>query len=238
MSHREYLEVARLPDEILNIEVPLVEDALSYISANANAETEYRDEFLKLAKAFYRCEWQIISEEPYETSGSDYSDCDVVSPTPRGDHRTYVDISNISAGIDLFKPGVINARGLHDFIGGKMIDGYVVGSFPDSSSSYWNDWTKLGYKVSIHRGGEEQGVDEKLHAVILRDAVKYRGSMVIVTGDGNSEGWTNFVECATMARGLGCDVKIVSWKHRLNKKFVEAGLKTVHLDREKATILN
>lgn len=153
--------------------------------------------------------------------------------------NVYVDISNLSAEL-----GVINPSEFHSLYVKNMRQGYVVGSFPSASDPYWGRWRALGYNVKVFGPGKEQGVDETLHSIMLRNIILDNVDIVLATGDGNCAGWTNFPECCKVAMEKGINVKVVSWKQRLNKAYnnVYAGkitgkLSIEFMDRNKQHLL-
>lgn len=164
----------------------------------------------------------------------------------------YIDYSNITAGLEL--PGgnhPINPSGLANFLENERFcaEKQIVGSFPHAGHDIWKVWNQLGYRTRIANSGKEMFVDDGLHAqifrLLLQKANASKNTIVLVTGDGNSNGnYSSFVECVIRAIELNHKVEICSWKQRLNKVYVDLADKyprliTIrYLDTAKHKILN
>jgi hypothetical protein len=81
--------------------------------------------------------------------------------------------------------------------------------------------------VTHPTSGKEHGVDEDLHARVLKvvvsaDSIPTR--IILVTGDGNDNGGgssTNFLECVQLALSKGLAVEMWAWSSSCNRGYVQ-----------------
>lgn len=169
----------------------------------------------------------------------------------------FIDYSNITAGLEI--PGgahPINPHGLAEFLenGRFCTEKQIAGSFPHAGHDIWKVWNQLNYRTRIASSGKEMFVDDSLHAqifrVILQKNSAANNTIVLVTGDGNSNNnYSSFVEvcvfffsfpnshsiinikfqCVLRAIEHNHRVEICSWKQRLNKVYLELASKNAHL---------
>ena len=105
----------------------------------------------------------------------------------------------------------------------------AVGSIPPELRHVWNRLENEGFTVQLlERGaiqGREQGVDQALQTVMLRDTVDYHGDpgiAVLLTGDGSgfADGVGFHADLERM-RNRGWRVEILSWRHSCNRRMRE-----------------
>ncbi len=105
----------------------------------------------------------------------------------------------------------------------------AVGSVPPELRTVWTRLENEGVKVYLsERGalhGTEQGVDQKLQANMLRDALDYNGDpgiAVLLTGDGAGfyDGVGFHADLERMSR-KGWRIEVLSWQHSCNRRMKE-----------------
>jgi len=105
----------------------------------------------------------------------------------------------------------------------------AVGSIPPELRHVWNRLENEGVTVQLlERGavqGREQGVDQALQTVMLRDGFDYNGTpgiAVMLTGDGAGfHGGVGFHADLERMRRRGWDVEVLSWRHGCNRRMRE-----------------
>lgn len=115
---------------------------------------------------------------------------------------------------------------------------FVAGSVPPSNHITWQKWRDRGYTTrtgSLSKDGKEVFVDDALHAAMLLAIMRpkamkdslYQQTLVIATGDGNSNGSgnqdnvTSFPKIVEMALGIGMKVEQFTWKNSCSSVFRE-----------------
>ncbi len=216
---------------------------LEYIKADyekliKDSDESFRKHLDYMLKCVNKEEWQIFDsllEQDYNEAGAPLTE--VKPKRVLNTYNFYVDVSNLSAGLDT----TIDPYEFHRLFVQNMSHGYVVGSFPFAGDAYWDIWRSLGYSVRVFGSGKEHGVDETLHSIMMYNNDNSPNDIVLATGDGNCAGWTNFPDCCRNAIKKNIKVKIVSWKNRLNSVYYEiaakGGMEIELLDRYKATFL-
>ena len=105
----------------------------------------------------------------------------------------------------------------------------AVGSIPPELRHVWNRLENEGFTVQLlERGaiqGREQGVDQALQTVMLRDTVDYNGDpgiAVLLTGDGSgfADGVGFHADLERM-RNRGRRIEVLSWRHSCNRRMRE-----------------
>ncbi len=105
----------------------------------------------------------------------------------------------------------------------------AVGSIPPELRHVWNRLENEGFTVQLlERGaiqGREQGVDQALQTVMLRDTVDYNGDpgiAVLLTGDGSgfADGVGFHADLERM-RNRGWRIEVLSWRHSCNRRMRE-----------------
>ena len=105
----------------------------------------------------------------------------------------------------------------------------AVGSVPPELRHVWNRLENEGVTVQLlERGavqGREQGVDQALQTVMLRDGFDYNGTpgiAVMLTGDGAGfHDGVGFHADLERMRRRGWDVEVLSWRHSCNRRMRE-----------------
>ena len=105
----------------------------------------------------------------------------------------------------------------------------AVGSIPPELRHVWNRLENEGVTVQLlERGavqGREQGVDQALQTVLLRDGFDYNGTpgiAVMLTGDGAGfHDGVGFHADLERMRRRGWDVEVLSWRHGCNRRMRE-----------------
>ena len=105
----------------------------------------------------------------------------------------------------------------------------AVGSIPPELRHVWNRLENEGVTVQLlERGavqGREQGVDQALQTVMLRDGFDYNGTpgiAVMLTGDGAGfHDGVGFHADLERMRRRGWDVEVLSWRHGCNRRMRE-----------------
>lgn len=105
----------------------------------------------------------------------------------------------------------------------------AVGSVPPELRHVWNRLENEGVTVQLlERGalqGREQGVDQALQTVMLRDAFDYNGDpgiAVLLTGDGAGfDDGVGFHADLERMRGRNWRMEILSWRHSCNRRMRE-----------------
>ena len=105
----------------------------------------------------------------------------------------------------------------------------AVGSIPPELRHVWNRLENEGVTVQLlERGavqGREQGVDQTLQTVMLRDGFDYNGTpgiAVMLTGDGAGfHDGVGFHADLERMRRRGWDVEVLSWRHSCNRRMRE-----------------
>ena len=105
----------------------------------------------------------------------------------------------------------------------------AVGSIPPELRHLWNRLENEGVTVQLlERGavqGREQGVDQALQTVMLRDGFDYNGTpgiAVMLTGDGAGfHDGVGFHADLERMRRRGWDVEVLSWRHGCNRRMRE-----------------
>ena len=104
-----------------------------------------------------------------------------------------------------------------------------VGSIPPELRQVWNRLENEDVEVQLlERGalhGSEQGVDQVLQTIMLRDTVDYNGVpgiAVLLTGDGSGfvDGVGFHADIERM-HGRGWDIEVLSWRHSCNRRMRE-----------------
>ncbi len=113
---------------------------------------------------------------------------------------------------------------------GREIEHAVaVGSIPPELGLVWNALENEGVAVQkLERGlmqGREQGVDQALQTVMLRDGLDYNGDpgiAVLLTGDGAGfdDGVGFHADLERMHR-RGWRIEVLSWRHSCNRRMRE-----------------
>ncbi|MCY3683270.1 MAG: NYN domain-containing protein [Gemmatimonadetes bacterium] len=105
----------------------------------------------------------------------------------------------------------------------------AVGSIPPELRQVWNRLENEDVEVQLlERGalhGSEQGVDQVLQTIMLRDTVDYNGVpgiAVLLTGDGSGfvDGVGFHADIERMY-GKGWDIEVLSWRHSCNRRMRE-----------------
>ncbi|MDE2800451.1 MAG: NYN domain-containing protein [Gemmatimonadota bacterium] len=105
----------------------------------------------------------------------------------------------------------------------------AVGSIPPELRQVWNRLENEDVEVQLlERGalhGSEQGVDQVLQTIMLRDTVDYNGVpgiAVLLTGDGSGfvDGVGFHADIERMHR-RGWDIEVLSWRHSCNRRMRE-----------------
>ena len=105
----------------------------------------------------------------------------------------------------------------------------AVGSVPPELRNVWTHLENAGVKVELsERGalhGTEQGVDQKLQANMLRNALDYNGDpgiAVLLTGDGSGfyDGVGFHADLERMHR-KGWRIEVLSWTYSCNRRMKE-----------------
>ena len=105
----------------------------------------------------------------------------------------------------------------------------AVGSIPPELRQMWNRLENEDVEVQLlERGalqGSEQGVDQVLQTIMLRDTVDYNGVpgiAVLLTGDGSGfvDGVGFHADIERM-HGRGWDIEVLSWRHSCNRRMRE-----------------
>ena len=105
----------------------------------------------------------------------------------------------------------------------------AVGSVPPELRNVWTRLENAGVKVELsERGalhGAEQGVDQKLQANMLRNALDYNGDpgiAVLLTGDGSGfyDGVGFHADLERMHR-KGWRIEVLSWTYSCNRRMKE-----------------
>ena len=105
----------------------------------------------------------------------------------------------------------------------------AVGSVPPELRNVWTRLESEGVKVELsERGalhGTEQGVDQKLQANMLRNALDYNGDpgiAVLLTGDGSGfyDGVGSHADLERMHR-KGWRIEVLSWTYSCNRRMKE-----------------
>ena len=105
----------------------------------------------------------------------------------------------------------------------------AVGSIPPELRQVWNRLENEDVEVQLlERGalhGSEQGVDQVLQTIMLRDTVDYNGVpgiAVLLTGDGSGfvDGVGFHADIERMY-GRGWDIEVLSWRHSCNRRMRE-----------------
>ena len=105
----------------------------------------------------------------------------------------------------------------------------AVGSVPPELRTVWTRLENEGIKVELsERGalhGTEQGVDQKLQANMLRNALDYNGDpgiAVLLTGDGSGfyDGVGFHADLERMHR-KGWRIEVLSWTYSCNRRMKE-----------------
>ena len=105
----------------------------------------------------------------------------------------------------------------------------AVGSIPPELRHVWNRLENEGFTVQLlERGaiqGREQGVDQALQTVMLRDTVDYNGDpgiAVLLTGDGSGfDDGVGFHADLERMRARGWRIEVLSWRHSCNRRMRE-----------------
>ena len=105
----------------------------------------------------------------------------------------------------------------------------AVGSIPPELRQVWNRLENEDVEVQLlERGalqGSEQGVDQVLQTIMLRDTVDYNGVpgiAVLLTGDGSGfvDGVGFHADIERM-HSRGWDIEVLSWRHSCNRRMRE-----------------
>ncbi len=105
----------------------------------------------------------------------------------------------------------------------------AVGSIPPELRQVWNRLENEDVEVQLlERGalqGSEQGVDQVLQTIMLRDTVDYNGVpgiAVLLTGDGSGfvDGVGFHADIERMYRRCW-DIEVLSWRHSCNRRMRE-----------------
>lgn len=105
----------------------------------------------------------------------------------------------------------------------------AVGSIPPELRQVWNRLENEDVEVQLlERGalhGSEQGVDQVLQTIMLRDTVDYNGVpgiAVLLTGDGSGfvDGVGFHADIERMYR-RSWDIEVLSWRHSCNRRMRE-----------------
>ena len=105
----------------------------------------------------------------------------------------------------------------------------AVGSIPPELRHVWNRLENEGFTVQLLERGaiqsREQGVDQALQTVMLRDTVDYNGDpgiAVLLTGDGSgfADGVGFHADLERM-RNRGWRIEVLSWRHNCNRRMRE-----------------
>lgn len=126
--------------------------------------------------------------------------------------------------------------------GGREIEHAVaVGSIPPRLRLLWNRLENEGVTVQLLErgvvGGREQGVDQALQVLMLRDMADYNGDpgiVVMLTGDGAgfADGVGFHSDLERMHR-RGWRIEVLSWRYSCNRRmreWAEANGKFIALD--------
>ena len=105
----------------------------------------------------------------------------------------------------------------------------AVGSVPPELRHVWNRLENEGVTVQLlERGtmhGREQGVDQALQTVMLRDGFDYNGNpgiAVMLTGDGAGfDDGVGFHADLERMRRRGWQIEVLSWRHSCNRRMRE-----------------
>ena len=105
----------------------------------------------------------------------------------------------------------------------------AVGSVPPELRHVWNRLENEGVTVQLlERGalqGREQGVDQALQTVMLRDAFDYNGDpgiAILLTGDGAGfDDGVGFHADLERMRGRNWRIEALSWRHSCNRRMRE-----------------
>ena len=105
----------------------------------------------------------------------------------------------------------------------------AVGSIPPELRHVWNRLENEGVTVQLlERGalqGREQGVDQALQTVMLREAVDYNGDpgiAVLLTGDGAGfDDGVGFHADLDRMRRREWRIEVLSWRHSCNRRMRE-----------------
>lgn len=105
----------------------------------------------------------------------------------------------------------------------------AVGSVPPELRHVWNRLENEGVTVQLlERGtmhGREQGVDQALQTVMLRDGFDYNGNpgiAVMLTGDGAGfDDGVGFHADLERMRRRGWRIEVLSWRHSCNRRMRE-----------------
>ena len=105
----------------------------------------------------------------------------------------------------------------------------AVGSVPPELRHVWNRLENEGVTVQLlERGalqGREQGVDQALLTVMLRDAFDYNGDpgiAILLTGDGAGfDDGVGFHADLERMRGRNWRIEVLSWRHSCNRRMRE-----------------
>ena len=105
----------------------------------------------------------------------------------------------------------------------------AVGSVPPELRHVWNRLENEGTTVQLlERGslhGREQGVDQALQTVMLRDGFDYNGNpgiAVMLTGDGAGfDDGVGFHADLERMRKRGWRIEVLSWRHSCNRRMRE-----------------
>ena len=105
----------------------------------------------------------------------------------------------------------------------------AVGSVPPELRHVWNRLENEGVTVQLlERGtmhGREQGVDQVLQTVMLRDGFDYNGNpgiAVMLTGDGAGfDDGVGFHADLERMRRRGWRIEVLSWRHSCNRRMRE-----------------
>lgn len=105
----------------------------------------------------------------------------------------------------------------------------AVGSVPPELRHVWNRLENEGVTVQLlERGtmhGREQGVDQALQTVMLRDGFDYNGNpgiAVMLTGDGAGfDDGVGFHADLERMRRRGWRIEVLSWRHNCNRRMRE-----------------
>ena len=114
--------------------------------------------------------------------------------------------------------------------GGREIEhATAVGSVPPELRHVWNRLENEGVTVQLlERGvmqGREQGVDQALQTVMLRDGFDYNGNpgiAVMLTGDGAGfQDGVGFHADLERMRRRSWRIEVLSWRHSCNRRMRE-----------------
>lgn len=143
----------------------------------------------------------------------------------------FVDASNLFIGArSQGRHGEVHIPALAALLlkrGGQRGKVAVGGSRPAAHHPVWDEFEREGFEVHLQqRAGNEEFVDDMLHAQMLREIVQRRDPsagaqiMILVSGDGNgNDGRCSFPECVERAVEHGWQVEVWAWQDSLSSNF-------------------